>query len=118
MTNAQEKMPTIKTYNDFVEQLNKIKEECSDIVISFYKYCWLHEENSFDLYKGLIINELKPYGLQVFKVTEEMNIIIRFKKIAEAVIYIKPYSIDFAIYKRRWYVAVGKIYRNTENFQN
>lgn len=101
MTDTQEKMPTIKTYNDFVEQLNKIKEECSDIVISFYKYCWLHEENSFDMYKGLIINELKPYGLQVFKVTEEMNLVIRFKKIAEAVIYIKPYSIDYAIYKRR-----------------
>ena len=101
MTDTQEKMPTIKTYNDFVEQLNKIKEECSDIVISFYKYCWLHEENSFDIYKGLIINELEPYGLQVFKVTEEMNLVIRFKKIAEAVIYIKPYSIDYAIYKRR-----------------
>ena len=90
---------TIDTFNDFVEQLEKVKKECSEIVLSFYKYCHKHEPNSFKLYKDLMIDELKQYGLKPCKVTKDMNLIFKFKKIAEAIIYIKPYGVDLLVYK-------------------
>lgn len=90
---------TIVTFNDFVEQLEKVKKECSEIVLSFYKYCQKHEPNSFKLYKDLMIDELKQYGLKPYKVTKDMTLIFKFKKIAEAIIYIKPYGIDLLVYK-------------------
>lgn len=90
---------TIDTFNEFVEQLKKVKKECSEIVLSFYKYCQKHEPNSFKLYKGLMIDELKQYGLKPYKVTKDMTLIFKFKKIAEAIIYVKPYGVDLLIYK-------------------
>ena len=38
--------PKIKSYNDFVSQLQEIEKQDSDIVLSFYKYCWTRKHNS------------------------------------------------------------------------
>ena len=40
--------PKIKSYNDFVTQLQEITKQDSDIVLSFYKYCWTKKHNSKD----------------------------------------------------------------------
>lgn len=95
-----ENIPQINSYEDFVRQLNKVKESATSAVISFYKYCWQYgEEHDFNGNKDNIIDELKEYGLEpfVYKVTEDMNIIFRYKNFAEAVILIKPYEVDISI---------------------
>lgn len=92
---------TINTYNDFVEQLQEIEKQHIDIAISFYKYCFNQDENlDFKGAKELIIEELEPIGLKPYKVTKELNLIFRFRKVAEAVVYIKTYGIDLLIHKR------------------
>ena len=75
--------PKIKTYNDFVKQLQEITKQDSDIVLSFYKYCWTRNHNSKD-FKELMIQELEPFGLKPFvrKFTEDMNIVFRILKIS------------------------------------
>lgn len=91
----------IRTYNDFVEQLQEIEKQHLDWVLSFYKYCSKRDDGvSFEVAKELIVEDLKPLGLKPYKITNEMNLIFRFKKIAEAVIYIKTYGIDLLIHKR------------------
>ncbi len=91
----------IKTYNDFVEQLQKIKTSNTDIVLSFYKYCSKQDDGiSYQAAKELIEEELEPLGLKPYRITKEMNLIFRFKRVAEAVIYIKTYGIDLLIHKR------------------
>lgn len=91
----------IETYNDFVEQLHEIEKQHIDIVLSFYKYCSKQEDGvSFKAAKELIEEELEPLGLQPYKITKELNLIFRFRKIAEAVVYIKTYGIDLFIHKR------------------
>lgn len=91
----------IRTYNDFVDALQKIEEANLDLVLSFYKYCSKRDDGvSFEVAKELIEGELKSIGLKPYKITNEMNLIFRFKKIAEAVIYIKTYGIDLLIHKR------------------
>ena len=93
--------PKIKSYNDFVTQLKEITKQDSDIVLSFYKYCWTKKHNSKD-FKDLMIKELEPFGLKPFvrKFTEDMNIILKYKRQAEAIIYIGEYEIDLLIYKK------------------
>lgn len=92
---------TINTYNDFVEQLQEIEKQHIDIVLSFYKYCSKQEDGvSLKAAKELIEEELEPLGLKPYKITKELNLIFRFKKIAEAVVYIKTYGIDLLIHKR------------------
>lgn len=94
----------IRTYNDFVEKLQEIEKQHIDIAISFYKYCFNQDENlDFKGAKELMIEELEPIGLKPYKVTKELNLIFRFKKVAEAVVLIKTYGIDLFIYKKWLY---------------
>ena len=92
----------IKTYGEFKEQLNKVKKSQSEIVLSYYKYCHLYDKDEdldFNFYKDLILKELEPYGLEPIKITDDLNLIFRFKNKAEAVIHIKPFGIDYLVYK-------------------
>lgn len=91
----------IKTYNDFVEALQNIEGASLDLVLSFYKYCSKRDDGlSFEVAKELIEKELKSIGLKPYKITDEMNLIFRFKRIAEAVVLINTYGIDLLIHKR------------------
>ena len=88
----------IKTYGEFKEQLNKVKKSQSEIVLSYYKYCHLYDKDEdldFNFYKDLILKELEPYGLEPIKITNDLDLIFRFKNKAEAVIHIKPFGIDY-----------------------
>lgn len=92
----------IKTYEEFKEQLNKVKKSHSEIVLSYYKYCHLYDKDEdldFNFYKDLILKELEPYGLEPIKITDDFDLIFRFKNKAEAVIHIKPFGIDYLVYK-------------------
>ena len=93
----------IKTFEDFKEQLKKVKETQSEIVLSYYKYCHLYDKDEdldFDFYKDLILDELKPYGLEPINITKDLDLIFMFKNKAEAVIHIKPFGIDYLIYQK------------------
>lgn len=93
----------IKTFEDFREQLNKVKKSQSEIVLSYYKYCHLYDEDEdldFNFYKDLILKELEPYGLEPSKITDNLDLIFKFKNKAEAIIHIKPFGIDLIIYKK------------------
>lgn len=91
----------IRTYNDFVEQLHEIEKQHIDIVLSFYKYCSKQDDGiSLKAAKELIEEELKSLGLKPYKITKEMNLIFKYKRIAEAVVLINTYGIDFFIHKR------------------
>lgn len=91
----------VETYNDFVETLQEIEKRNIDIVLSFYKYCSKRNDGvSFRAAKELIEKELESLGLEPYKITKELNLIFRFKKIAEAVVYIKTYGTDLIIHKR------------------
>ena len=93
----------IKTFEEFKEQLKKVKESQSEIALSYYKYCHLYDKDEdldFDFYKDLILDELKPYGLEPIKITEDFDLIFRFKNKAEAVIHIKPFGIDYLIFQK------------------
>lgn len=93
----------IKTFEDFKEQLKKVKESQSEIVLSYYKYCHLYDKDEdldFNFYKDLILDELKPYGLEPINITKDLDLIFSFKKQAEAIINIKPFGIDLLIYKK------------------
>ena len=93
--------PKIESYSDFVTQLQDIEKKDSDIVLSFYKYCWTKNHNSKD-FKDLMLEELELFGLKPFvrKFTDEMNIIFKYKRQAEAIVYIEEYGIDLLIYKK------------------
>lgn len=101
MAKTETTTPKIKTYNDFVKQLQEIAKQDSDIVLSFYKYCWTKKHNSKD-FKDLMLEELEPFGLKPFvrKFTEDMNIVFKYKRQAEAIVYIEEYGIDLLIYKK------------------
>ena len=93
----------IKTFEEFREQLNKVKKSQSEIILSYYKYCHLNDKDEdldFDFYKDLILDELKPYGLEPINITKDLDLIFSFKKQAEAIINIKPFGIDLLIYKK------------------
>lgn len=93
----------IKTFEDFREQLNKVKKSHSEIVLSYYKYCHLYDKDEdldFNFYKDLILKELEPYGLEPSKITDNLDLIFKFKNKAEAIIHIKPFGIDLIIYKK------------------
>ena len=93
----------IKTFEEFREQLNKVKKSQSEIILSYYKYCHLYDKDEdldFDFYKDLILDELKPYGLEPINITKNLDLIFNFKKQAEAIIHIKPFGIDYIIYKK------------------
>ena len=93
----------IKTYGEFKEQLKKVKETQSEIILSYYKYCHLYDKDEdldFNFYKDLILKELEPYGLEPIKITEDLDLIFKFKNKAEAVIHIKPFGIDYLVYKK------------------
>ena len=93
-------IPIIKTYNDFIKQLQEIEKSSTDIVLSYYKYCWTRNHN-YKGFKELMIEELEPLGLKpyIHKFTKEMNIIFRFKRKAEAIVYVKEYGIDLLVYR-------------------
>lgn len=100
---AETEKITINTFNDFKNQLMALKKDTSAMLISFFKYCWLHDnESDFNFYKELIEDELNDFGLKDFqyRVTEDMNFVLRYKKKAEALLYIKNYGVDFFINKR------------------
>ena len=46
--------------------------------------------------------ELEQFGLNPYvrKFTREMNIILKYKRKAEAIVYIDTYGIDLLIYKK------------------
>ena len=93
----------IKTFEEFKEQLKKVKESQSEIALSYYKYCHLYDKDEdldFDFYKDLILDELKPYGLEPINITKDLDLIFMFKNKAEAVIHIKPFGIDYLIYQK------------------
>ena len=100
MTNTKN-IPKIKSYDDFIAQLHEIEKSSSDIVLSFYKYCWTRNKNYKD-FKKLIKEELDQFGLNPYirKFTREMNIILKYKRKAEAIVYIDTYGIDLLIYKK------------------
>ncbi len=90
----------IKSYNDFVERLKQIEEIHIDVVLSFYKFCTKRDDKfTYKIAKELIIEELEPTGLKPFKITKDINLIFRYKKIAEAVVLVRDYGIDLLIYK-------------------
>lgn len=92
----------ISSYGEFVEGLNKVKNSEASAIISFYKYCWQYgDEHDFNGNKDLIIHELREYGLEpfIYKITEDMNIVFRYQSYCEAVLYVKPYAVDFCILK-------------------
>lgn len=94
---------TIKTFNDFKEQLMALKDDTTATLMSYFKYCWLHDsENDFNFYRELIEDELEAFGLKqyLYSVTHEMNLIFRFGKKVEAILYIKAYGVDVFINKR------------------
>lgn len=95
------KIPKIENYNDFVKQLQEIEKQDSDIVLSFYKYGWTKKQNT-KTFKDLMLKELELFGLKPFvrKFTDDMNIILKYKRQAEAIIYIGEYEIDLLIYKK------------------
>ena len=96
----------IKTFEDFKEQLKKVKESQSEIVLSYYKYCHLYDKDEdldFNFYKDLILKELEPYGLELIKIKDDLDLIFKFKNKAEAIIHIKPFGIDLIIYKKWLY---------------
>ena len=93
----------IKTFEEFKEQLKKVKKSQSEIVLSYYKYCHMYDEDEdldFNFYKDLILDELKPYGLEPINITKDLDLIFNFKNQAEAIIHIKPFGIDYIIYKK------------------
>lgn len=93
----------IKTFEDFKEQLKKVKETQSEIVLSYYKYCHQYDKDEdldFNFYKDLILKELEQYGLEPIKITENLDLIFKFKNNSEAVIHIKPFGVDYLIYKK------------------
>ena len=93
----------IKTYEEFKEQLKKVKETQSEFILSYYKYCHIYDKDEdldFNFYKDLILDELKPYGLEPINITKDLDLIFMFKNKAEAVIHIKPFGIDYLIYKK------------------
>lgn len=93
----------IKTFEEFKEQLKKVKESQSEIILSYYKYCHLYDKDEdldFNFYKDLILKELEPYGLEPIKITDDLDLIFRFKNKAEAVIHIKPFGIAYLVYKK------------------
>lgn len=93
----------IKTFEDFKEQLKKVKESQSEIILSYYKYCHLYDKDDdldFNFYKDLILKELEQYGLEASKITDDLDLIFKFKNKAEAIIHIKPFGIDLIIYKK------------------
>ena len=49
--------------------------------------------------KEIILDELKHYGLEPIKITNDLDLIFKFKNQAEAIIYIKPLGIEIFIYK-------------------
>lgn len=94
---------TIRTYNDFRQQLEKVKTSESEIVLSYYKYCNQYntdDDLDFDFYKDLVLDELKPLGLIPERITQNMDLIFKFKDEAEAIIHIKPFGIDLCIMKK------------------
>ena len=93
----------IKTFEDFKEQLKKVKETQSEIILSYYKYCHLYDKDEdldFNFYKDLILKELEQYGLEPIKITEDLDLIFKFKNNSEAIIHIKSFGIDYLIYKK------------------
>ena len=92
----------IKTYEDFKEQLYKVKKSQSEIVLSYYKYCHIYDKDEdldINFYQDLILDELKHYGLGPIKITNDLDLIFKFKNQAEAIIYIKPLGVEIFIYK-------------------
>lgn len=90
----------INSYNDFVEQLAKAKEFAISATLSYFKYCFLYDDGvDFNMAKELIMDELEPLGLTPYKVTDDLSLLFKYKRKAEAIIYIKPYGIDLLIYK-------------------
>ena len=49
-----------------------------------------------------MLKELEIFGLKPFvrKFTDEMNIIFKYKRQAEAIVYIEEYGFDLLIYKK------------------
>ena len=98
-----DKTITIKSLEDFKQQLVALKNDAMATLISYYKYCWLHDsESDFNYYRELIEEELNDFGLKdyQYRVTEDMNFVFRYKKKAEAVMYIKHFGVDVFFHKR------------------
>ena len=55
-----------------------------------------------NMLKELMLEELEPLGLKpyIHRFTKEMNLIFKFKRKAEAIVYVKEYGIDLLIYKK------------------
>lgn len=94
----------INSYNDFVERLTKAKELEISATLSYFKYCYLYDDEvDFKMAKELITDELEPLGLTPYKVTDDLSLLFKYKRKAEAIIYIRPYGIDLLIYKLSLY---------------
>ena len=99
MTQTKDK-PKVKTYNDFVSAIQNLGPTYSDKLLSFYKYCYQFDELlDLNAVKELIEEELIDNGLKPFKITDDLDVILRFKKKAECVIQIKAYGIDYFIHR-------------------
>lgn len=90
---------TIKTYNDFVEQLKKLQDEETAATLSFYKWCAKHRQNIHSVYVECIENELAKFGLQPYKINHNMDCLVKFKNKAEAIIQIGACEVNLLIYK-------------------
>ena len=90
---------TIKTYNDFIEQLKKLQEEETAATLSFYKWSSKHRQNIHSVFVECIENELAKFGLQPYKINRNMDCLVKFKNKAEAIIQIGACEVNLFICK-------------------
>ena len=90
---------TIKTYNDFVEQLKKLQDEETAATLSFYKWCAKHRQNIHSVYVECIGHELTTLWRQPYKINHKMDCVRKFKNKAEAIIQIGACEVNLLIYK-------------------
>ena len=99
------------TFNDAFGKLLALKP---DVTLSIIKNAGgenckvYYHENVYRIsgatkeFKELMLEELEPLGLKpyIHRFTKEMNLIFKFKRKAEAIVYVKEYGIDLLIYKK------------------
>ena len=89
----------IKTYKDFVAQLQKLQDEELAATLSFYKWCSKHRQEIHSVYVECIEDELARFVLKPYKVNHNMDCLVKFKNKAEAIIQIGVCEINLLIYK-------------------
>ena len=91
----------VQSYFDFTRQLTKLKEsEDTAMTLGFAKYCYENnDELKFSDIEEIISIELNKYGLKPVRINDNIDIILHFKKKAEAIITVKGMKLDVCILK-------------------